>query len=52
MALYIIEYMRTRIDLNKEWIFIADNKQINVNIPHTWNAQGSSLVKYKDLPLT
>lgn len=39
--------MRTRIDLNKEWIFIADNKQINVNIPHTWNAQGSSLVKYK-----
>lgn len=39
--------MRTRIDLNKEWIFIADNKQIDVNIPHTWNAQGSSLVKYK-----
>lgn len=39
--------MRTRIDLNKEWIFIADNKQINVNIPHTWNAQESSLVKYK-----
>ena len=39
--------MRTRIDLNKEWTFIADNKQIDVNIPHTWNAQGSSLVKYK-----
>ncbi len=39
--------MRTRIDLNKKWIFIADNKQIDVNIPHTWNAQGSSLVKYK-----
>lgn len=39
--------MRTRIDLNKEWIFIANNKQINVNIPHTWNVQGSSLVKYK-----
>ena len=39
--------MRTRIDLNKEWVFIADNKQIDVNIPHTWNAQGSSLVKYK-----
>lgn len=39
--------MRTRIDLNKEWIFIADNKQIDVNIPHTWNVQESSLVKYK-----
>lgn len=39
--------MRTRIDLNKEWIFIADGKQSVVNIPHTWNAQGSSLVKYK-----
>lgn len=39
--------MRTRIDLNKEWIFIANNKQINVNIPHAWNAQGSILVKYK-----
>lgn len=39
--------MRTRIDLNKECIFIADNKQIDVNIPHTWNVQGSSLVKYK-----
>lgn len=39
--------MRTRIDLNKEWIFIANNKQIDVNIPHTWNVQESSLVKYK-----
>lgn len=37
--------MRTRIDLNKEWIFIANNKQIDVNIPHTWNVQESSLVK-------
>ncbi len=47
MALYIIGYMRTRIDLNKEWTFVADGKQSVVNIPHTWNAQGSSLVKYK-----
>lgn len=39
--------MRTKIDLNKEWIFIANNKQIDVNIPHTWNVQESSLVKYK-----
>ena len=39
--------MRTRIDLNKEWTFVADGKQSVVNIPHTWNAQGSSLVKYK-----